>query len=174
MPYDPALVSSQRAQRQSQDAMKSFQKHNRQYQARMNRSSELGGRRAGAPSLPRDAVEPVYAASRAGARRSRTVFTVLVLLVLLVAAVSWSIRGELLYHWAKMSTQGVEATIEGTDDWNVRPGPSMGFSPIGLLHPGDRVIVTCLESPWAQLQFPHHGAFVHIDGLALKDPARSC
>jgi hypothetical protein len=169
--------------RQAADNAKRFHKHNVERQARADslRSYQAAQaarqrRRQQTPSssrdgFPGDADDEGYAPVGRARRSGRIVWALLVMSVLGIAGVAListdigSIPG---------GSSGVDGIVREGTEWNVRGGPGMAFPSIAVVHPGEAVVVTCLEQGWAQLESPNDGAFVYSEGLALNGTPPPC
>jgi hypothetical protein len=162
---------AQTAHQQAQQAMHRFKVHNRQYQERLRnltpapRGTARGTVASGFPGDEDD--QPSGRARRPG----RIVWVLLVVLGLVIGGVALTSPD---VGFMPGGSSGVDGIVREGTAWNVRGGPGMAFSPIAVVHPGEAVVVTCLERGWAQLESPNGGAFVYAKGLALKGTPPPC
>jgi hypothetical protein len=180
-------AAQQRLQQQQQQQIQRFHRHNQQFAAKqmndMMARMRAGGRAR--PSVgsgfPGDEDDQQPGRAR---RPGRIVWVLLVVLGLVIggAALSSNSRevgfmpggSSGVDRFMPGGSSGVDGIVREGTAWNVRGGPGMAFPPIAVVHPGEAVVVTCLERGWAQLESPNAGAFVYAKGLALNGTPPPC
>jgi hypothetical protein len=69
---------------------------------------------------------------------------------------------------------GIAGVVDPDTAWNMRTAPSRSAKAIGVVQPGQRVRVECLERGWAKLLVPQSGVFVDRRGLRLDAAPPDC
>lgn len=69
---------------------------------------------------------------------------------------------------------GIAGVVDPDSAWNMRAGPSPSADTVGVVQPGQRVRVECLERGWAKLLVPRSGVFVDRHGLRLDTVPPDC
>lgn len=69
---------------------------------------------------------------------------------------------------------GIAGVVDPATAWNMRSGPSRSANAVGVVQPGQRVRVECLERGWAKLLVPRSGVFVDRRGLRLDSEPPDC
>jgi hypothetical protein len=178
-------AAQQRQQQQQQQQIQRFHRHNQEFAAKqmndlMARSRARGTARPSVASgFPGDEADRPSGRAR---RPGRIVWVLLVVLGLVIGGVALSSRdvgfmpggSSGVDRFMPGGSSGVDGIVREGTAWNVRGGPGMAFPPIAVVHPGQAVVVTCLERGWAQLERPNGGAFVYAKGLALKGTPPPC
>ena len=162
---------AQNAQKQGLQAHHRMQVHNREYQERLHNLTR-GPRGTARPSVasgfPGDEDDQE---SRRARRPGRVIWALLVVLVLVVGGLALTSTDD---GFVPTGSSGIDGAVREGTDWNVRGGPGMAFPPIAVVHPGETVVVTCLERGWAHLESLIDGAFVYSEGLALNNTPPPC
>jgi hypothetical protein len=180
-------AAQQRLQQQQRQQIQRFHRHNQQFAAKqmndMMARSRAGGtaRPSVVSGFPGDEDDRQSGRAR---RPGRIVWVLLAVLGLVIAGVTLSSNSREggfmpggssgVDRFIPGGSSGVDGIVREGTAWNVRGGPGMAFPPIAVVHPGQAVVVTCLERGWARLERPNAGAFVYVKGLALNGTPPPC
>jgi hypothetical protein len=172
-------AGQQRQQRAAQQAHQRFHRHNQQFADKQ--MNDMMARSRAASGFPGDEADRPSGRAR---RSGRIVWVLLVVLGLVIAGVTLSSNSREggfmpggssgVDRFMPGGSSGVDGIVREGTAWNVRGGPGMAFPPIAVVHPGQAVVVTCLERGWARLERPNAGAFVYAKGLALNGTPPPC